>query len=73
MRPNPRSLEERGDADLVRYAMRLPPKVGDVGSRAHCGDLQRAAANGVAVRLAGTVFVDAESQVCSELRPVGEP
>ena len=37
------------------------------------GCMQRAAAAGDALRLAGTVFADPESQVCSELRPAGEP
>ena len=37
------------------------------------GCMQRAAAAGDAVHLAGTVFADPESQVCSELRRVGRP
>ena len=44
-----------------------------VGSKAHRGRVQRVAAAGDAVRLAGTSIADPESQVCSELRPVVEP
>lgn len=44
-----------------------------VGSRTFRGRMQRAAAAGDAVHVAGTGFADPESQLCSELRLVGEP
>lgn len=43
-----------------------------VGNKTHRGRMQRAAAAGDAVHLAGTGIADPESQVCSELRRVGE-
>ena len=44
-----------------------------VGTKTHLGRMQRAAAAGGAVRLAGTGTAAPESQVCSALRRVGEP
>ena len=44
-----------------------------VGSKTYRGCMQRAAAAGDAVHVAGTGFAGPESQVCSELRLVGEP
>ena len=44
-----------------------------VGSGTFRGCVQRAAAAGDAGCLAGTGIADPESQVCSELRLVGEP
>ena len=47
--------------------------VDDVVSKTCRSCDQRAAAAGGAVHLAGTGIADPESQVCSELRLVGEP
>ena len=44
-----------------------------VGSKTYRGCMQRVAAAGDAVHLAGTGIADTESQVCAELRLVGEP
>jgi hypothetical protein len=44
-----------------------------VGSETDRGCMQRAAAAGDASYVAGTGIADPESQVCSELRLVGEP
>ncbi len=44
-----------------------------VGSETYRVCMQRAAAAGDAGCLAGTRIADPESQVCSELRLVGEP
>jgi hypothetical protein len=54
-------------------ARRLAPMVDGVGSKTYRGFMQRAAAAGDAVHLAGTGIADPESQVCSEPRLVGEP
>lgn len=43
-----------------------------VGTKTHRVRMQRVAAAGDAVHLAGTGIADPESQVCSELRLVGE-
>jgi hypothetical protein len=42
-----------------------------VWSKTYRGWMQRSAAAGDAVHLAGTGTAKSESQVCSELRPVG--
>lgn len=44
-----------------------------VGNRTYRGCIPRAAGTGDALLLAGTVFADLESRVCSEPRPVVEP
>jgi hypothetical protein len=58
----------------ISYAIarRVAPMVDVVGSETYRGCMQRAAAVGDAVHLAGTGIADPESLVCSELRPVGE-
>jgi hypothetical protein len=59
----------------ISYAMarRVAPMVDVVGSETYLGCMQREAAAGDAVHLAGTAIADSESRGCSELRLVGEP